>query len=521
MPVQRQFPDTNIDELPTGVRTVMGVATSVTAFVGYTSRGPEHTAVRCRSSEDYERRFGGLEQESELAFAVQQFFRNGGREAVVVRVPRVGATRAAATLFDAAPEEGTTPRMGLVLEASGSGAWGNSLSVAVDHDEAIDDSSFNLTVSDVARGTLEQFTGLSVDPTSRRNAVAVLNDAEHGSVLVRARVGTADAARPVTPHDPIALSQGAEGTALPGTDELVGSKTAFTGMQALHHVDQFNLLCVPDATRAEPGTPQRLAEGLDHDVLVAAAYALCVERRAMLLVDPPPDVADPDRAARWITTLPTKGPDAIALFPRVHVADPTDALRVRTVAPSGSVAGMYARIDATRGVWTAPAGTEARLVGVSDVVHGLTDDQLGALNRLGLCCLRSIRDVGTVCWGARTTDGADGRGSEWKYVPVRRLALFLEESLGRGTQWAVFEPNDEPLWAQLRLSVSEFLHGLFRQGAFAGVKPDQAFFVTCDATTTTRGDIDRGVVNLLVGFAPLRPAEFVVLRIQQTAGQPR
>jgi hypothetical protein len=170
-------------------------------------------------------------------------------------------------------------------------------------------------------------------------------------------------------------------------------------------------------------------------------------------------------------------------------------------------------------VWKAPAGTAARLNAVAGLQYRLTDAENGVLNPLGLNCLRTFPIYGTVAWGGRTLDGADVAASQWKYLPVRRLALMIEESLYRGTQWAVFEGNDEPLWAALRVNITAFMHGLFRQGAFQGTTPAQAYLVKCDATTTTQADVDRGVVNVLVGFAPLKPAEFVFIRLQQLAGQ--
>jgi phage tail sheath protein FI len=145
----------------------------------------------------------------------------------------------------------------------------------------------------------------------------------------------------------------------------------------------------------------------------------------------------------------------------------------------------------------------------------MTDAENGRLNPLGVNCLRAFPNMGRVVWGARTTVGSDALASEWKYLPVRRLALFLEESLYRGTQWVVFEPNDEPLWAQIRLTLGGFMSDLFRQGAFAGRTAKEAWFVKCDAETTTPSDRLNGVVNIHVGFAPLRPAEFVVIRLQQ------
>jgi phage tail sheath protein FI len=189
------------------------------------------------------------------------------------------------------------------------------------------------------------------------------------------------------------------------------------------------------------------------------------------------------------------------------------------VGASGTMAGLYARTDAERGVWKAPAGTEARLRNVQDLDYPLTDRQNGALNPLGINALRVFPIFGMVSWGGRTLDGADQIASEWKYIPVRRLALFLEETLFRGLKWVVFEPNDEPLWSQIRLNVGAFMQRLFRQGAFQGRTPKEAYFVKCDAETTTQADINLGIVNVVVGFAPLKPAEFVIIRIQQMAGQ--
>jgi uncharacterized protein len=149
----------------------------------------------------------------------------------------------------------------------------------------------------------------------------------------------------------------------------------------------------------------------------------------------------------------------------------------------------------------------------------LTDMENGQLNPLGLNCLRSFPIVGRVIWGARTLQGADQLESQWKYIPVRRTALFIEQSLYQGTQWVVFEPNDDSLWAQIRLSVGSFMQSLFRQGAFQGTTPQTAYFVKCDGESTTQNDIDQGIVNIVVGFAPLKPAEFVIIQIQQMAGQ--
>jgi hypothetical protein len=239
----------------------------------------------------------------------------------------------------------------------------------------------------------------------------------------------------------------------------------------------------------------------------------------MLLVDPPVamTVNDATAALGDLGLSGTAARNAALYFPRIRQADPTADGRLGTFVGCGVVAGVIARTDASRGVWKAPAGIDASLAGVADLDVNLTDDENGQLNPLGVNCLRSFPIVGRVVWGARTLRGADLLADEYKYVPVRRLALYIEESLFRGTQWVVFEPNDEPLWAQIRLNLGAFMQNLFRQGAFQGVSPREAYFVKCDRETTTPHDVNLGRVNILVGFAPLRPAEFVVLQIQQIA----
>ena len=190
--------------------------------------------------------------------------------------------------------------------------------------------------------------------------------------------------------------------------------------------------------------------------------------------------------------------------------------RVRSPRAARS-ADLWARTDTARGVWKAPAGTDARLRNVESLTYVMTDLENGTLNPLGVNCLRNFPVYSNICWGARTLDGADVLASDWKYVPVRRTTLFIEESLYRGTKWVVFEPNDEPLWAQIRLNVGAFMQDLFRKGAFQGTTPRDAYFVKCDGETTTQTDIDNGIVNIEVGFAPLKPAEFVIIKIQQIA----
>jgi phage tail sheath protein FI len=306
------------------------------------------------------------------------------------------------------------------------------------------------------------------------------------------------------------LSGGLDGTVPVGAAALIGGLAAKTGFHALEDVDLVNILCIPRAAE--------LAEN-EMRAVYDQASGYMADRRGFTLIDIPESTASLDAMQTWLAQNDSlRSRDAAVYFPRTFVADPVNGNRLRSIAASGTVAGLYARIDATRGVWKAPAGTEARLENVQGLAYTLTDLQNGALNPLGVNCLRTFPIYSHICWGARTLDGADQLASEWKYIPIRRLALFIEESLFRGTKWVVFEPNDEPLWAQIRLNVGVFMNGLFRQGAFQGATPKEAYFVKCDKETTTQADRNLGIVNIEVGFAPLKPAEFVVITIQQIAG---
>ena len=240
----------------------------------------------------------------------------------------------------------------------------------------------------------------------------------------------------------------------------------------------------------------------------------------MLIMDPPSNWNTATDAVNNAADVDLyRDENSAIFFPRVNMPDAKKDNRLQEFAPCGVVSGIFARTDANRGVWKAPAGIEAKMTGVRSLTHKSTDGENGQLNPLGINCLRNFPVIGNVVWGSRTLEGADQLASEWKYIPVRRLALYIEETLYRNTQWVVFEPNDNPLWAQIRLNIGAFMHGLFRQGAFKGSSPKNAYLVKCDSETTTQADIDRGIVNILVGFAPLKPAEFVIIKISQMAGQ--
>jgi phage tail sheath protein FI len=618
MSITPTYPGVYIEEVPSGVRPITGVATSIAAFVGNFTRGPTDEVVRLFSVTDFQREFGGLRADSLASYAIAQFFLNGGGQAWVARVS--GGATATVGMGDAADALVAT------AHARNPGLWGNNLRVEVDYGTNDPATSFNLTVTEVVNGEIartESFRNLTVTPADSRYAIDVVNEesklislvANAGSTTLPAATGTVSApftsipalnlADPLTVDafgaaqaavnltvlpstmaqlaaelqsviraadplfaavtvtvvgslatgaslrvtgggqnpDEIVVLGGALGTALgfnaarqnvqwyalgsassagkqqgggvAGTDGNLPDAAALIGaLGRFDPVDLVNILCVPDT--------DQLAD-TDAAAVIAAATAYAHGRRAFYIVDPPNADVTRDELPEIEAWLDANGTlrheNAAAYWPRPRIPDPLNEFRLRPVPASGTVAGVYARIDAQRGVWKAPAGLEANLRGVQQLELVLSDAQNGVLNPVGLNCLRFFRTAGNVVWGARTLVGSDQLASQWKYVPVRRLALFLEESLYRGTQFAVFEPNDEPLWAQIRLNVGAFMQGLFLQGAFQGVTPRQAYLVKCDAETTTQDDINHGIVNILVGFAPLKPAEFVIIRISQLAGQ--
>jgi uncharacterized protein len=525
------------------------VATSITAFVGRARKGIPDEPVQIFSFGDYERKFGGLWDKSTMSFAVRDFFLNGGGSAVIVRVHN-DALPAEIRLPTGLPD----PNDELDLVAISPGTWGDSLGVKIDYNtkDPSDTKLFNITISEEGGGS-EKFFNVSVDPLDKSKANYLTRVLEQGSSLMRVikdsggayivpagrpgETGKDSSGRDIiaTPASPIssppmsppgaAAQASSDGDHISDIQLISGAslETNKKGLYALEKADLFNILCITPYT-ASDNTITLGADDKPTDVttnLIAAADAYCQKRRAVLLVDPHSTWNTLETARTGFTgTYPLSTSNYAALFfPRLMEANPLMKNQVEEYVPCGAVAGVFARTDAQRGVWKAPAGQDASLLGITQLSVPLTDQENGVLNQLGVNCLRSFPVYGQLVWGARTLDGADQRASEWKYLPVRRTALFIEESLYRGTKWVVFEPNDEPLWAQIRLNVGAFMQTLFRQGAFQGKTPKEAYLVKCDSETTTQTDIDSGIVNILVGFAPLKPAEFVIIQIQQLAGQ--
>jgi len=627
MAVAVTYPGVYIQEIPSGLRTITGVATSITAFIGRAAFGPTDNPETIFSFGDFQERYGGLQYDYPLSYSVQDFFMNGGTQAVICRlyeppdkatgvaqvtlaapplptgwtitgnvssaaanqkVVSAGASQAVIGGGKNAPEPGQQFKVGsdsytvvlfnatsgsllfqpalksdttfgtaldfgapatassaaeLSLDAASPGSWGNRLNVTVDlqglqipalaqravqpylqYGQAVSDL-FNLTVTcQQPDGTtiVERFTNVTVKHGGAADKAPNRLDRvlAHQSNLVRVPLDKSGA--PEFPAN--APHNGDTGTGSGGADgnpldimTYLGNQDQQTGMYLLDKTDLFNLMVIPPDSRTQPND-------VDPFVLQAAAI-YCTQRRAMLIVDPPAAWTDAARQGLLDTLDPSSlgitgevngtetARNAAVYFPRVIEEDPVMNGQKDVFAPSGIIAGVMASTDASRGVWKAPAGLDAGLAGIDSLEVKLTDEQNGLLNPLGINCLRTFPVIGPVVWGARTLRGADILSDDYKYVPVRRLTLFIEESLYRGTKWAVFEPNDERLWSSLRLAVNGFLADLSRQGAF------YTYNVACDASTTSQSDIDHGIVNILVQIAPVKPAEFVVISIQQIAGQ--
>ena len=519
MPESVSHPGVYIEEIPSGVRAIAGVETSITACVGKAARGPVGDPQTIKSFSDFEQLFGGLHRDFPLGYAVRDFFVNGGSTAIISRVYRPTAGKASRARIEVA---------NFALEASSEGRWGAALRARIDKRPVGDpdvvaeaarlgvDAAdlFDLTIRDGNASFTETFLGLTTTESARR-ADRVLADwsglvkviqalpssaapSAHAGSLTDADVWTDD------------TKSTKAGDSVDG--DAVGSDELKAGINALEKADLFNLLCIlPDARGGD--VP---------DDVYQEALSLCVKRRAFLILDSKSAWKDVAAAKSGVAGMNMKGPaarNAALYFPRIKQKDPKRSGQVDTFPACGVIAGVIAKTDATRGVWKAPAGNEAVLTGVDGLQVMLNDAESKVLNPLGINCLRSFPGPGPVVWGARTLRGADAAADEYKYIPVRRTALFIEESLSRGLKWVEFEPNDELLWSTIRRDVGAFMRNLFAQGAFQGSTARDAYLVKCGADTTTQNDIDRGVVNLTVGFAPLKPAEFVIVQLQLLAGK--
>jgi phage tail sheath protein FI len=494
------YPGVYVEEVDTGNKPIEGVSTSTVGFVGIAERGPlEPTLIT--SFSEFRRIFGDYVKEGDndryLAYATEGFFVNGGLRCFVTRVTSATATTAELTIG------------GMLIKAVGPGTWGDNVVIQIAPPGLKSPSLFKLIVAYWASALpepipdlnslssskasppklVEVYDNLTATPTSSTFYETEVNDVSHLVVLQQKAAGVPafGNAAPLqggADGDPIQLGD------FEGSETLSGSKT---GLLALEDIDEISLLCCADEHMVEGITSQLIAQCENLKDRFAILQAKINAGNA--------ENNDP----------PTDSKYAAFYFPWLRVINPLTGASL-LVPPGGHLAGIYARSDTERGVHKDPANEVIR--GIDELQLKTNKQQQAILNPKGVNVLRFFKGSGNLVWGGRTIS----KDPDWKYINVRRLFIFVEKSIERGTQWVVFEPNDEPLWARVRQSVSEFLRRLWMDGMLQGRSVEEAYFVRCDRTTMTQGDIDNGRLIMLIGIAPVKPAEFVIFRIGQWTG---
>jgi hypothetical protein len=557
MPVQTSFPGIYIQELPSSTHTITASPTSVTVFVGYThpfKTDPKTFGkpIEVFSFTDYQNAFGGFFRSTlfdaeaisfgDIAQSVNQFFLNGGSDAFVIGLP--------AQPLGQALTPGTAPIGPLTFTAREITDADHQMTVTVGNITPSPDS-FSAPFSSLSDETCDVTIRFGppqgsklypfgfVTETYRQVSIfSTTSDGKPNPNYIGTRIGISGSpvSALVTVQNPLVpgpLEAGSQifgptlsGSTTPSPGNIFSAAefvNVFQQDTPLDKLQIFNLLVLPGVTNFS---------------VLTAAFTFCERKLAFLIMDPPQAdsvngsvVPKSNRIQDDVESgeiIPPSTNSAL-YFPYLTSPDPLTGQTTNPftnlpyeIPPSGTIAGIFAATDLNRGVWKAPAGLETTLANITDVVERgqMSDARQGVLNLIGVNCVRSFPGVGApVVWGARTSISADVAFQQWKYVPVRRMALFLEQTLSQNLGWVVFEPNDDPLWTSIRVSIESFMLGLFRQGAFQGSTADEAFQVKCDSTTTSQDDINNGIVNIVVAFAPLKPAEFVVIQIAQLAGQ--
>lgn len=518
MPVTTSYPGIYLEELLSNAHSVVAAPTSVAVFVGYahpfkTAASTFGKPIRIGSFSEYERWFGGLyvsaALDSNLAHAVNQFFLNGGSDAYVVGLQAsYHLSGGGASTVDAAETTlGTTggglvftareptdhPKMGLAVTIS---------NIRASAGAALDLADYTVTYG--SRVETHRGVPLSASGFGGLNTASSLIDIQPDTAYGTAFTSNARVELLLSTAPPANLV---------GTFHGEDFTDVFQADTALDKVEVFNLLLVP---------------GVSDTTVLSAALAFAERKLAFVIMDPPPNAGadqDPLVPANDIDAVMTggsipKSTNGALFFPYLKTQNPLTGEPL-ALPPGGFVAGVFARTDTSRGVWKAPAGLEALVRNTTGVVDRgqLTERRHGILNKNAINVLRSFAGVGTVVFGSRTLVSANPAFQNNIYIPVRRMTLFIEQTLMQNLKWVVFEPNDEPLWLAIRTTIDNFMLSLFNQGALQGSKPSDAFQVKCDHTTTTPDDQTLGVVNIVVAFAPLKPAEFVVIKIAHLAGQ--
>jgi len=538
MPVQTSYPGIYIEELPSSAHTITAAPTSITVFVGYThpfKTNPANfgQAIEIFSFADYEREFGGGYEsgliDSNVADAVNMFFLNGGSDAIVVALQPHDYTNSQGNSDSHAV---TSTGTAVAAAALVFGVPANAIKFTAL--EPVDSITMTVAISNPQKKAVAGDTAdIVISYGTRTETFRKVNLISGDPDFIATRVGTVanpvsslvtvspDTAYPSTYPFPAGHTVMTENTTFSKPAAAVGVfdpadfVPVFQADSALDKVPVFNLVVIP---------------GIINNAILSEALAFCERKFAFLIMDPPLiDTADggsTDYIGKFIdqsgdanSNVAPLSQNGALYFPYLQSFDPITANPIN-LPPSGFVAGIFARTDTNRGVWKAPAGLETTILDTTGVVTTglMTDPRQGDLNNKGVNCLRSF-STGTVVFGARTLVSSNPAYQQWKYVPVRRMALFIEQTLRANLTWVIFEPNDTPLWTAIRTSIEGFMLSLFNQGALQGSTPSQAFQVKCDSSTTTPDNVNNGIVNIIVAFAPLKPAEFVVIKIAQLAGQ--
>lgn len=520
-------PGVYVEEVPSGSKPIEGVGTSVAAFVGFTQtynanagdeRDPEGVMPQLVTNwEQYERIYGNFAPGAMLPHAVYGFFTNGGSKCFIVRLPGQQKASPPHVIIGSAQRPEVPSLRVEALEP------GERLDFVVERPSPAEEGGEppqEFTVRILQDGQQqEEYAGLTLG-RGARSAERVINETStRVRVQAQSQPGVAAAERlpaagtfPLEPSSAVALKVGPR--------DLEGSVTERTGLRGLAVADSVSIVCVPDMVTIATSPDGEL----DLDGYIAMQGSLidwCDQSQTMMAVLDAPPRTNATAALEWRNRLGRDSAFAAAYYPHVVIPDPlappgaTNGNRFLTIPPCGHVAGIWARTDATRGVHKAPANEPVR--GIVRMEADVTTGEQDLLNPEGVNCIRAFGANGLRVWGSRTLAKTD---PSWRYVPVRRLFIFLEESIRRGTQWAVFEPNDQDLRERVKRTINAFLRGVWRSGALVGATPEQAFFVRCDETNNPQDSVDEGKLIVDVGVCPVKPAEFVIFRISQWQGGP-
>jgi phage tail sheath protein FI len=495
-------PGVYVEEVEAGSRPIEGVGTAVAAFVGLTEKGPVNTPTLVTNWSQFKQNFGDFVEGSYLAHAVYGFFMNGGGSCYVVRIGGNGASPAARTELPSGADAKIGAYRVTALEAEQAG---DGLAVEIaDPGEGASEDQFKILVRRGGK-VVEEYDKVTTKK-GRQNVITVVNT-QSKVIQLEEVTPSGPLERPVKGIFPLAVVAPAPVRLAP--NDYVGDAADRTGFGGLEAIDPITMVCVPDLMAAyQKGMID--AEGLQGVQLAMIAHCEQMGDRVAIL-DPPPGM-NAQQIREW--RVEKAGYDskyAVLYWPWIKVMDPVAGQAIM-VPPSGHLAGIWGRNDDTRGVHKAPANEVVR--GAISLEIQITKNEHDLLNPHGINCIRAFPGRGIRVWGARTLSSDPA----WRYLNIRRLFNYLEESIFDGTQWVVFEPNDHALWAKMRRTISAFLVNEWRKGSLFGLTPDEAFYVKCDDETNPAESIDAGMVVCEIGVAPVKPAEFVIFRLSQYSG---